>query len=222
MGAAASVSTTTRATPHIMLRFAQNELTKPSTASDVLPQSALAEVQRLRQALCDPMPLLSNGKIQINYQMYDSKFDIINGQIAPGKDFVTGIEKLDDEYAFSFAMPGCILDLVRCTLGEKIEREAKGLPIPFVEKNEEGTEFIGLHVLDTYWVVVHENDEQAKLAAERYAQSLLHDGIAKNEGQREVGCSCIEGNPCTEGNKYNCKNWEMRFAIAKENGWDGN
>jgi len=32
-------------------------------------------------------------------------------------------------------------------------------------------------------------------------------------------CSCIEGNPCVD--QYVCKNWPMRFAIAKQNGWKG-
>ena len=104
---------------------------------------------------------------------------------------------------------------------EKIERNARGQSVPFVRKNKEGTEFEDLCTLEEYWVVVHEDEKQAKIAADKYAASLACEGIAKNEGKRKVGCSCIEGNPCTEGNKYNCKNWEMRFAIAKENGWNG-
>ena len=157
--------------------------------------------------------VLRNGSVQINYQMYNERFDINNGTMP--------IETLDEEYAMSFAMPGCVLDLVTVPLGEKIELESKGLPVHVVAKNTEGTEFVELNTLQQYWVVVHENEEQAKIAAEKYAQSLAHEGIARNEGERAVGCSCIEGNPCTEGNKYNCKNWEMRFAIAKENGWNG-
>ena len=31
------------------------------------------------------------------------------------------------------------------------------------------------------------------------------------------GCSCLEGNPCTEFNKYNCKDWDNRIAVALAN-----
>ena len=230
MGAAASI-TAPEAEPNTiapqssltptLVQFANSELSKDLAATDITnKEAAMHEVKRLRQALNDPMSVINHGQIQINYQMYDNKFDILNGQLVPG-EFQNGVEKLDDEYAFSFAMPGCVLDLITIPLGEKIELEAKGMVVPFVEKNQAGTEFVHLNVLNTYWVVVHENEEQAKIAAAKYAANLAHEGLARNEGKREVGCSCIEGNPCTEGNKYNCKNWEMRFAIAKENGWKG-
>jgi hypothetical protein len=227
MGAAASItspSTTTPSSPLFtptFLKLAKSELSKDLSATDITnKETALLEVKRIRQALNDPISVINHGKIQINYQMYDTKFDILNGQLVPC-EFQTGMEKLDDEYAFSFAMPGCVLDLITIPLSEFHILSNGGTAVPFVEKNEDGTEFINLNVLNTYWVVVHENEEQAKIAAEKYAKSLAYDGIAKNEGERAVGCSCIEGNPCTEGNKYNCKNWEMRFAVAKENGWSG-
>ena len=229
MGAAASITApepSNTIAPRSLLtptlvQFANSELSKDLAATDITnKEAAMHEVKRLRQALNDPMSVINHGQIQINYQMYNNHFDILNGQLVPG-EFHNGIEKLDDEYAFSFAMPGCVLDLVTIPLGKKIELEAKGMVVPFVKKNQAGTEFVQLNVLNAYWVVVHENEEQAKIAAATYAANLAHEGLAQNEGTREVGCSCIEGNPCTEGNKYNCKNWEMRFAIAKENGWKG-
>lgn len=207
--------------PDLLLRFAESELQRPMSATDVTMTSALDEVKRLRCALRHPTQILGTGKVTIHYQMYDNKFSIQNGRLIPSNDMDNGVATLDDEYAFSFAMPGCVLDMVTCSLSEKIERDARGQSVPFVRKNKEGTEFEGLCTLDEYWVVVHEDKKQAKIAADKYAASLACEGIAKNEGKRKVGCSCIEGNPCTEGNKYNCKNWEMRFAIAKENGWNG-
>lgn len=199
------------------------EMAKPLDASDVWTGTAStsafaakAEVARLRRLLDDPVQELGAGKVQINYQMYDEKFDIADGSMA--------VEKLDDEYALSFAMPGCKLELITCPVSRKHELEnnpATADQVPFVSKSDDGTHFVGMHTLAQYWVVVYEDEEQRKRDMEKVRARIAADGIAQNEGEREVGCSCIEGNPCSDGNKYNCKNWEMRFQIAKENGWKG-
>ena len=52
-------------------------------------------------------------------------------------------------------------------------------------------------------------------------ERLAMEGTGKDSSRRVDGCSCIEGNPCTEANKYNCKNWNNRYEIAKKNGWKG-
>lgn len=200
----------------LVSRAIEKEMTKPVDGSDIAPGKCKGEVARLRRLLADPVAELSTGKVQINYQMYDEKFDIIDGRMA--------VEYLDDEYALSFAMPGCKLELITCEPQKKLmlENNPKTADqVPFVAKNEDGTHFIGMHTLDQYWVVVYEDEEQRKKDMEKVRARILADGVAKNEGEREVGCSCIEGNPCTEGNKYNCKNWELRFKIAAENGWKG-
>jgi hypothetical protein len=51
---------------------------------------------------------------------------------------------------------------------------------------------------------------------ERFANAKIEDEAC---GERAEGCSCIEGNPCV--NEYVCRNWYKRFAIAKQNGWNG-
>jgi hypothetical protein len=165
--------------PPLLLRFANSELTKPADASDLSDSrlAAIVEVQRIRQALNDPMVVLQNGKVMINYQMYNELFDIENGALS--------VEKLDDEYALSFAMPGCKLELITCTPQEKIDLDVKRLPVPFVQKSDDKTNFINMNVLEKYYVVVYENEEERKKAAERYAANLAHEGIAKNEGKRE-------------------------------------
>eukprot|EP00946_MAST-07B_sp_MAST-7B-sp1_P003259 g3259.t1 len=199
------------------------EMAKPLDGSDLSTGAeattafaAKSEVARLRRLLADPVRELGTGKVQLNYQMYDEKFDIVDGRMA--------VEYLDDEYALSFAMPGCKLELITCTPSRKLELENNPKTadqVPFVAKSEDGTQFVGMNTLTEYWVVVYEDEEQRKRDMEKVRARIEADGIAQNEGEREVGCSCIEGNPCTEGNKYNCKNWEMRFQIAKENGWKG-
>ena len=225
MGAGASIdgnaAPTVVPTPDassLIKRAMDVEMAKPLDASDLADAANVykVEVVRLRRLLNNPEKELGTGKVQVNYQMYDEKFDIVDGIMA--------VEYLDDEYALSFAMPGCKLELITCPLARKLELEndpATASQVPFVRKSEDGKHFVGMHTLAEYWVVVYEDEEQRKRDMEKVRARIAAEGIAKNEGEREVGCSCIEGNPCTEGNKYNCKNWEMRFAIAKENGWKG-
>ncbi len=117
MGAAASITApepSNTIAPRSLLtptlvQFANSELSKDLAATDITnKEAAMHEVKRLRQALNDPMSVINHGQIQINYQMYNNHFDIVNGQLVPG-EFRNGIEKLDDEYAFSFAMPSRVV-----------------------------------------------------------------------------------------------------------------
>lgn len=38
--------------------------------------------------------------------------------------------------------------------------------------------------------------------------------LVASSGEDSASCSCLEGNPCAV--KYNCKNWDRRFEIAKQ------
>ncbi len=58
-----------------------------------------------------------------------------------------------------------------------------------------------------------------KCADANSSSRFLLNGEEKEFGEDKASCSCIEGNPCQS--KYNCKNWNERFAIAKRNGWKG-
>jgi hypothetical protein len=59
--------------------------------------------------------------------------------------------------------------------------------------------------------------EGAKKRAAREEQEAL--GLSIATGGKAESCSCIEGNPCLD--KYNCKDWENRYVVAKNNGWKG-
>ena len=58
------------------------EMAKPLDGSDLSTGAeattafaAKSEVARLRRLLADPVRELGTGKVQLNYQMYDEKFD---------------------------------------------------------------------------------------------------------------------------------------------------
>ena len=226
MGAAGSAA---HATPWETIFVAESA--KPSTASDV--DDPLTEVIRLRKILYDGQKAVeamqqeidsrrSDGKVKLIYQQYQELFPITNGCIS--------VFEVDDTYCLSDAMPGCQLMLVDIPLQEMHERDVKGLPIAFVSKtmgDDERESFVGMFTYDDvpkeYTVVVYEDPEQ-------YAKDMasLKATIASNQvtiGPSNVirveGCSCVEGNPCTEANKHNCKDWGNRLAIAKANGWKG-
>lgn len=46
------------------------------------------------------------------------------------------------------------------------------------------------------------------------ADSLDRSTITTGGGDDNASCSCIEGNPCAV--PYNCKNWDMRFEVARK------
>ena len=200
--------------PALLSRLVDRERARPVDGSDVAGAAACtAEVARLRALVADPAGALGNGSVVLNYQMYDERFPVAGGRLA--------VARLDEDYCLSDVMPGCQLELVTCTLSEKVARETRGDPVPFVRKSADGAHFVGMTTLDAYWVVVYEDAAQRAKDMALVRARIEADGIARQEGPRAPGCSCIEGNPCTEGNKYHCKNWEMRFAIAKQHGWNG-
>lgn len=176
-----------------------------------------------------------NGKVKVVYQQYAESFKIVNGAIR--------VFDIDDKYCLSDAMPGCRLALVDVPLQEMHEREASGIHVSFAKKTVKmaaGAEgataeqefFCDLYTYregsnredKQYYIVVYEDPEQYERDMEKMRARIEEDtnGVVEaTNAQRVEGCSCLEGNPCTEANKYNCKNWENRMAIATANGWKG-
>lgn len=197
-----------------------------------------AEVARLRQKLAEGYGIIEKeterlaeiarrvdtGKVKMIYQQYQELFPIENGKI--------NVEKIDEDYCLSDVMPGCKLALLNnMTLEAMHKLEMSDLPIPFQPKItlEDGKEaFDQMYTYEdeprSYTVVVYENPDQYQKDMEKVRARIAADGnvtISSANVERVEGCSCIEGNPCTDANKYNCKDWENRFAIAKKNGWKG-
>ena len=199
------------------------ELARPGDASDLDGTDAICEVQRLRRLMYENVEARrelarrrSTGSVRIVYEQYNDLFDIKDGKIS--------VETIDEEYCLSDVMPGCIIQLGRMPERERHEREAKGESVSFAERS--GGEFVGLYTYEdtprSYYCVVFQDAKQREadmIATKKRMESAFGD--AATTKSRTEGCSCLEGNPCTEANKYNCKNWQNRFAVAREHGWKG-
>jgi hypothetical protein len=85
--------------------------------------------------------------------------------------------------------------------------------------------FQGLEKDVEYYVIVVEDDAQAKQDQERMASvwaSMAADAPVETSGggaRDKEGCSCLWGNPCAD--KYICEDWDNRFAVSTTNGWAG-
>jgi hypothetical protein len=209
--------------------------TSPTDASDCTNREAsLAEVKRIRLLLHDYAEMaarLSCGKIRLQYFHHDRLFDIEDGAIS--------VEDVDEEFCLSDVMKGCRIELT-----ENDPKAGTGVStVSFIEKHvrwnfDEG-QWRSLYTYDPndrepkkYWIVVIQDPKQTK-TLQRKATSMDESTFTStstststqetssdegyfygnNVGYVE-GCSCLEGNPCTEFNKYNCKDWGNRFAVA--------
>ncbi len=208
------------------------ELKKDKSAADLLTgEDAVNEVKKLRAFFNDTYCKIQlgiereeelarrrkTGKVKVVYEQYDDMFDISDGALS--------VHAVDDEYCLSDIMPGCTLELIPCAPQEKIKQEIKGIMVPFNEKSEDGKNFINLYTYEdearSYWILAYQDAKQREEDMKKTRERLAIEGTGKDSSRRVEGCSCIEGNPCTEANKYNCKNWKNRYEIAKKNGWKG-
>ena len=172
-----------------------------------------AEEERKAEAERERAARVTTGKISVIYERYDDHFDIKEGMID-----VAGI---DEEYCLTDIMPGATLELSTISPQERIDREIRGIPAPFVDKTATGDSWQFLYTYDStrapkrYFVIVFQDPAQreADLAETRERMAVME--IPSDT--RVEGCSCLEGNPCSEGNKYNCLDWNNRFAVALAN-----
>jgi hypothetical protein len=223
-----------------MRKVAQLFQTCPADASDCTDREvSIAEVKRIRLLLHDYATKekrqeviraeltarRSCGKIRLQYCHHIRLFEIDDGAIS--------VDDVDEEFCLSDVMKGCRIELT-----EYDPKESRVIPSLFIEKHvrwnfDEG-EWRSLYTYDPedrepkkYWIIVIQDSKQRD---KLISKSSMNEPtpirkISKNEegyfygnnvGYVE-GCSCLEGNPCTEYNKYNCKDWENRFAVALEN-----
>ena len=159
---------------------------------------------------------------------FDRLFDLEGGAVS--------VEVVDDEYGLSDDMPGCSIELIA---SEPPPQSTAGLElmtctVAFIEKtvrwNFDEGEWRGLYTYDAnerepkkYWIVVFQDpkEREADMAKSRQRLEESADPTEPDPTEpikkRMEGCSCLYGNPCTEFNKYNCKDWENRFAVARAN-----
>eukprot|EP00946_MAST-07B_sp_MAST-7B-sp1_P005334 g5334.t1 len=193
---------------------------------DMDKAACVAEVQNIRRAIADyhteearrievaqeKAARVSTGKIKLVYERYDDLFDITNGEIS--------VSAVDEEYCLTDIMPGATIELSTISPQERIDREIKGIPAPFVDKTKSGQAWQFLFTYSevsnrepkSYFVIVFQDPAQreADLAKTRERMAAMEVPSDK----RIEGCSCLEGNPCSEGNKYACLDWNNRFAVA--------
>jgi hypothetical protein len=197
-------------------------LTPPADASDCTTREAsLAEVKRIRHLLCrmhEQTSRIPSGQIRVQYCHHERLFDLEDGTLS--------VEDVDEEYCLSDVMQGCRIELTHHD--PKLDSNP-----PFIDKHvrwkfDEG-EWRSLYTYEDrapkkYWVVVIQDSRQI----EKLANTQPHKDNAVTTNNEEgyfygnnvgyvEGCSCLEGNPCSEFNKYNCKDWANRFAVALEN-----
>ena len=154
------------------------------------------------------------GRVKVIYERYDDFFVLHEGQLA--------VSEIDEEYCLSDVMPKSRIELISCDPKSRIAREVAGETIPFIEKKNDS--WVDLYTYEegepkSWYVLVFQ--DAAQRASDLKATKERMDVSDNTDGIRVEGCSCLVGNPCSVGNKYNCKNWNNRFAVAKSNGWKG-
>ena len=212
-----------------------SELSLPPDATD-LPAATTApldEVRRYRQLfklLADDIKKeeehtlevasrRDHGKVIIVYEQYTDTFDLQAGG-------TLAIAAVDEEYCLSDIMPGATFELSQISAQSRIDAQINGDNTTlFEEKNKEDESlWTNLYTYDDepkkWYVLVFQDKAQrdADLKATKERMSAIQ---VEESSERVEGCSCLAGNPCSEANKYSCRNFKMRFAIAKENGWKG-
>ena len=131
----------------------------------------------------------TTGKVKIVYERYDDLFELSNGTINVGS--------IDEEYCLSDVMPGCVLELINCSMQEKIQQEIKGKCVPFVCKDVDGKNWVDVYTYPsdvvqypkTYWVLVYQDVKQreADLQATKERMALNNtDALNEGKGKKDV------------------------------------
>ena len=199
--------------------------------ADLDKAACLAEIKATRKAIADyhaeqarkveaareRAARVATGKIKVIYERYADLFELVDGSVS-----VCGV---DEEYCLTDIMPGATLELSTISPQERIEREINGIPAPFVDKTESGDAWQFLFTYDPaatpdrepkeYFIIVFQDPAQRDADLAKTRERMASMEIPSDK--RVEGCSCLEGNPCSEGNKYNCLDWNNRFAVALAN-----
>jgi hypothetical protein len=186
---------------------AESKGTAPAVAAT--PQAAAQE------------PASAGGEVIIRYNHYKKKFAVNNG--------IALVSAVDAEYCLSFAYPNSKLHLSETSPAFLAQQDDNSLSSIALVPEDAAGNFLISSITTEYWVHIEEDPkekaeyekrqaEYSKEVAERRAKedADAENGIVKTKTE---SCSCIEGNPCVD--KYCCKDWDNRYAVAKKNGWKG-
>ena len=136
----------------------------------------------------------STGKVKIIYERYSDIFNLIDNKI--------NIAAIDAEYCLSDIMPNCTLELLTCSLKDRIQSEITGTYHPFCSKDSLGN-WIDIFTYDdepkTYWIRVFQDKEQRELDLKKTKERIDAANAKEKEGdgERVEGCSCL-------GEFYSC------------------
>jgi hypothetical protein len=109
--------------------------------------------------------------VLVRYNHYKEEFCIVNGQLA--------VSEVDDRFCLSFAFPKCKLHLT----------DIEGSSSSNVSENSVDGFFLDLTGGKTYWVVVEEDSEEAKLSEERN-RAYLDRKAKMRDGPLNQEASC--------------------------------
>ncbi|KAF0683210.1 Aste57867_24728 [Aphanomyces stellatus] len=183
------------------------------------PQPSIAPSQPSEPLADDPR---ANGKVLVRYNHYKKEFPIARGS--------TTAAAIDAQYFLSGVFPNSKLHLSQFGPSDFSFEQAGMTERPMVPESPVGV-YGGLVTGETYWIHIEEDSTEREAYEKRqeaFAASKAKDRTEQEEREKRGGgivkekvesCSCIEGNPCVD--KYCCKDWDNRHAVAKKHGWKG-
>jgi hypothetical protein len=169
---------------------ASKKSAKPQTNDSQKQSSVSPAVSEVKPQISEAELQLRNGKVLVRYNHYKEEFEIVNGRLA--------IAEVDDRLCLSFAFPKCRLHLTDTDSSQS----------PNAEEDATGSAFLDLQSGKTYWVLVEEDAEEAKLSEERNRAYVERRAKQRDEpGQ----CSCS-----TEKRKVALLTEELKQLSAEE------
>eukprot|EP00056_Hartaetosiga_gracilis_P021196 m.23158 g.23158 ORF g.23158 m.23158 type:complete len:292 (-) comp8947_c0_seq1:165-1040(-) len=148
------------------------------------------------------------GKCTLCYNHYKHEFSIT---YPPGS---ISVDEIKDRFSFDYGFKG----------NYKVHVIGPGEKGPRLHEAETTT-ITGFEIGKEYWCDVEEDAALADVPKKTYTATTTNSAIRVGSdgdaafGEDRASCSCLEGNPCQS--KYNCKDWNNRFDVAKRNGWKG-
>ena len=127
-------------------KSAKADNTAPTAAKELktsAPEAAPEEAQHISAADL----ALKNGNVLLRYNHYKEEFVIVDGRLTSSE--------IDERFCLSFAFPKCRLHMT----------DVEGSASANVDEDEGG--FANMQTGKTYWVLVEEDAEEAKLSEER-------------------------------------------------------
>lgn len=171
------------------------------TSSDMLNSSTVTtSIEVMKPQIIETTRIIhNNGKVILNYVMYNEEFAIVNGCLTQAE--------IDDVYCLSDAMPGCSIHLSRHppNIGRQLEADQVSFEDIYIREDPKGT-YHDLEDEQTLYVYVEEEAQQLArdqarmrsllaIADDTLVSSNKNDNInIRDDGRNMESCSCVYGN----------------------------